>query len=438
VRKGFLSVVGSQLRNAAAAAPPVPYSSRAASGSNRASAGFFNRPTGMQAQMRAQGSNGTLFAITDRVITSYSQVEWHLYRKAKSGMKEDRREVTAHAALDLWNKPNPFMVGPQFRETTQQHEELTGEQWWVCSKHPASPMPLELWPVRPDRIRPVTDPVKYIIGYEYTGPDGEIVPLGLDEVIPQRRPNPLDPFRGLGPVQTILTDLDSSRYSREWNRQFFLNSAEPGGVLQVEKRLTDDEFNEVRNRWSEQHKGITGAHRVAILENGLTWVDRKYTNRDMQFTELLDASRETIREAFGFPKPLLGAVDDVNRANAEAAEVVFARWLIVPRLQRTKAILNHRLLPMFGTAATRLEFDYDTPVPEDLEAEAAQLTAKANAAGVLRDAGWAPDDILTTVGLPEMRYLGPPTAAAPTTPPADDPTFEDLAAQLLASAEQES
>lgn len=434
MRKGFLSVVGSSLRNATTAAPPIPYSSRSA-GSTGVSAGFFNRPTGMEAQMRAQGSNGTLFAITDRIITSYSQVEWRLYRKAKSGMKEDRREVTAHAALDLWNNPNPFMVGTQFRETTQQHEELTGEQWWICSKHPASPMPLELWPVRPDRIRPVTDPVKYIVGYEYIGPDDEVVPLGLDEVIPQRRPNPLDPFRGLGPVQTILTDLDSSRYSREWNRRFFINSAEPGGVLQVEKRLSDDEFNELRARWSEQHKGTTGAHRVAILENGLTWVDRSFSNRDMQFTELLAASRETIREAFGFPKPLLGATDDVNRANAEAAEVVFARWLIVPRLQRTKAILNHRLLPMFGTAATRLEFDYDTPVPDDLEAEAAQLTAKANAAGVLRDAGWAPDDILATVGLPEMRYIGAPAAPVPTEDSVEDDTFENLAARLVGEPE---
>jgi phage portal protein BeeE len=107
-------------------------------------------------------------------------------------------------------------------------------------------MPLEMWPVRPDRMRPVADPKKFCVGYEYVGPSGEVVPLGLDEVIFERRPNPLDPYRGLGPVQTILTDLDSSRFSREWNRQFFANSAEPGGILQVTKRLSDTEFNEAR------------------------------------------------------------------------------------------------------------------------------------------------------------------------------------------------
>jgi HK97 family phage portal protein len=431
MRKGFLAFAGSSFRNLA----PVPYTSPGQR--NGAMHGLFSRPSGMEAQMRAMGANGTLFAIVDRIITSYSQVEWHLYRKAASGKKEDRREVTLHAALDLLNKPNGFMTGPAFFEAAQQHEELTGEQWWVCSKVHASTMPLELWPVRPDRMRPVTDPEKFCVGYEYVGPSGEIVPLGLDEVIFQRRPNPLDPYRGMGPVQTVLTDLDASRFSREWNRNFFINSAEPGGLLTVEKRLSDEEFNELRARWSEQHKGVTGAHRVAILENGVTWVDRKYSMNDMQFVELAQQSRDTIREAFGFPKPMLGAVDDVNRANADAAEVVFARWLIVPRLRRTRAILNTVLLPMYGPGAKRLEFDYDNPVPDDVDAEAALLTARSAAAAVMRGAGWNPEDILKTVGLPPMRYEAPASVEAPSEPSMAPPaartatTWDDAVAGLV-------
>lgn len=390
------------LRNAAN--PPVPYALR---GPRYGITGQHSSPAGQTAQMRAQGQNGTLYAIVDRIITTYAQVEWHLYRTVPSGKREDRVEVTDHPALDLFRSPNDFMLGEAFRESVQQHEELTGEQWWVLVKNPLAKWPLEIWPVRPDRMRPVAHPTKYLTGYEYVGPSGEVIQLGLDEVIFQRRPNPLDPYRGLGPVQTILTDLDSSRFGREWNRTFFANSAEPGGILQVEKRLSDEEFDEARTRWAEQHRGVSAAHRVAILENGITWVDRKYSQKDMQFVELSQTSREIIREAFGFPKPALGATDDVNRANADAAEVFLARWLIVPRLRRTRAVWNHRILPMYGTAGQGLEFDYDSPVPEDAEAEAAQLTAKANAAKTLRDAGYDPGDILTTVGLPAMRHTAP-------------------------------
>ena len=410
MRQGFLSFVGSSLRNSA----PISY---APPGARRAYSGLLGTPTGMQAQMRAQGSSGVLFAIVDRIITSYSQVEWKLYRKARTGLEEDRVEVTRHAALDLINRPNSFMTGPSFRETAQQHEELTGEQWWVIARNPNATIPLELWPVRPDRMRPIPDPVDFISGYEYTGPSGEIIPLDLDEVIFLRRPNPLDPYRGLGPVQTVLTDLDSVRYGVEWNRNLFLNGAEPGGILQVEKRLSDDEFDEHTKRWNEQHKGVRNAGRVALLENGIQWIDRKYTARDMQFAELMQVGDEKIRTAFGFPKPMLGAVDDVNRANADAAEVVFARWLLVPRLERMKAALNTRLLPMYGATATGLEFDYCNPVPDDIDAEAALLTARSAAAAVMRDAGWNPEDILTTVGLPPMRYEAPAAPAAPSTVP---------------------
>jgi HK97 family phage portal protein len=365
------------------------------------------RPAGQEAQMRAQGSNSTLYAIVDRIITSYSQVEWHLYRTARSGRDEDRVEVTAHAALDLWNSPNKFMTGPTFRESGQQHEELTGEQWWVIARNEHfKQLPLEIWPVRPDRMDPIPDAEDFIVGFVYRGPNGEQVPLNVEDVIFQRRPNPIDPYRGMGVVQTILVDLDATRASAEWNRAFFLNSAEPGGVVEVERRLSDAEFNEFRDRWAEQHKGVSNAHRVGVLENGLKWVDRKYSMRDMQFTELRDVSREIIREAFGMPKPMLGSVDDVNRANAEAAGFVFAEWLIKPRLRRIKEILNRRLLPMYGATAQGLEFDFDDPAPENREADSNELTARTAAAAALVREGFDPAGVLSAVGLPDIAHTG--------------------------------
>lgn len=378
------------------AAPPVPFSSRAQS----YALGFGGRRDA-QAQMAAMASVGTLFSIVNRTSNATSQVEWKLWRKAKSGRDEDRIEVTSHAALDLWRKPNPFMPRQECVEVTQQHVDLTGEGWWVIGRHKASPIPLELWPVRPDRITPVPDPDTYLKGYVYTGPGGEQIPLELDQVIQLRMPNPLDPYRGMGPVQSILTDLDATKYSAEWNKNFFLNSAEPGGIIEVAEPLNDAEFDQLRDRWSEQHRGVANAHRVAILEHG-KWVDRKFTQRDMQFAELRSVSRDVIREAFGIPAFALGEVADVNRATAEASSTWFAEMLTVPRLERIKAALNFDLLPMFGRAAEGLEFDYENPVAEDRELAARELTAKATAARTLIEAGLSTEAVLSAVGLPEI------------------------------------
>lgn len=382
---------------------PVPFTPTRTAGMSWGGLGATSSRT---AQMAAMGSVGTLFAIVNRLSNATSQVDWRLYRKAKNGNPDERVEVTSHAALDLWNKPNAWMPRQEFVEATEQHIELTGEGWWVIYRSPRAPMPLEMWPVRPDRMEPVPSATGFVAGYVYTGPAGEKIPLGVDEVIFLRMPNPLDPYRGMGPVQSILTDLDATRYSAEWNRNFFLNSAEPGGLIQVDRRLSDPEFDELRMRWNEQHRGVAAAHRVAILEQG-TWVDRKYSQRDMQFAELRTVSRDVIREAFGIPGFAIGELTDVNRATADASALWFATYLTVPRLERIKAALNHDLLPMFGATAEGLEFDYDSPIPDDEEAENAELTAKSNAAAVLVEAGWQPDAVLSTVGLPAMPFTGP-------------------------------
>jgi hypothetical protein len=239
----------------------------------------------------------------------------------------------------------------------------------------------------------------------YTGPDGTEIALRVEDVIQIRMPNPLDPYRGMGPVQSVLTEIDASRYSAEWNRNFFMNSAEPGGIIEVPNGLGDTEFDQLRERWNEQHKGVANAHRVAILEHG-KWVDRKLTQRDMQFAELRSVSRDVIREAFGAPAFVLGEVGDVNRATAEAAKVLFAEQLTVPRLERFKQALNNDLLPLYGKDAARLlEFDYDDPVPPDAAARNAEMKAKAETAKLYVDMGFAHTSVAEALGLPEMEVV---------------------------------
>ncbi len=376
-------------------------------------------PNTAETQLRAYGTVGTLFSIVHRISESTSQVGWHLYRTSSDRRvryegEETRTEVTRHAALDLWNRPNPWETRQSFLEITQKHLDLTGEAWWVIATDPRVPtLPLELWTVRPDRIAPVPHRTRFIDGYVYTGPDGEQVPLDTSEVIQIKYPNPLDPYRGLGPVQAILVDLDAVRYSAEWNRNFFLNSAEPGGIIEVPERLDDDEFKEMTQRWREQHQGVAAAHRVAVLEKA-TWKDRSISQRDMQFVQLRGVSREVIREAFGIHGHVLGLSEDVNKANAEAGATSFGKYLVRPRLCRVKEAVNSRLLPMYGTTSQDLELDHGNPEPPDRESDDRERTSKADAFKTLVDAGVDPDDAAGVVGLPSLRMR--PTA--PTPPPA--------------------
>lgn len=361
----------------------------------------------MKRGMEQYGEVGTLFGVVSRLSESCGMVDWRLYRKATDGRRvyrevEQRREVTKHAAIDLLDHPNSLMSTVEFVETIVQHYDTAGEFVIVLAWGPIRAAgPLEMWPVRPDRIRVVTDESSNLVGYMYVSPDGERVPLTLDQVVHVRRPNPLDPYRGLSPVQAISVKLDSNRLASEYNRNFFLNSAEPGGIIEIEDRLDDDEFRELVQRWREQHQGVANAHRVAVLEQG-KWVDRKYSMRDMMFPELGEMSRADILEAFGYPKAMTGAVEDVNKASADAQERMFGRYLIRPRLCKVQEALN-AILGLFGSTARGLEWDYEDPVPEDREADSNDRITKAQALKLIVEAGADWDDALEVVGLPQMK-----------------------------------
>jgi HK97 family phage portal protein len=398
-----LSGVLAPVRNAA----PVPYTSA----SGLPGYGSMLARGSMRAQMEAMGGVSTLFAVVSAITEAVIKPEWMLDRVSVNqsrvyGPVEPRRTpIVKHAALDLWNRPNDFYSRHDLLETSTQHLKLTGEAWWVLVADPRAPkLPIEMWPVRPDRMTPVPHPTEFISGYVYTAPDGEKVPLELDQVIQIKTPNPLDPYRGMGPVQALLADLDSARFSAEWNRRFFLNDATPGGVIEFDDNLGDAEFQRFLARWREQHQGVRNANRVALLEKA-HWKDRQFNMRDMQFAELRGLSRDIIREAFRVHKAILGQSDDVNRANAEAADYQLAAWVVDPTLARFAGALNARLLPLFGTPVVT-EFCYESPVPEDEKTEAEELTSRANAFKTLTEAGVHPDDAAAVVGLPPMRGQG--------------------------------
>lgn len=371
-----------------------------------------------EAQLAAMGSVGTIFAIVDKSASATSMVHWDLLRHTSSDPDTEPTRLTSHAALDILNRPNPHMTGQHLFEVTQQHMDLVGEGFWIVVRGKRVKMPLELWPVRPDRMIPVPSATDFIAGWIYCGPDGEKIPLDVEDVIFFHRPDPLNFYRGMGPVQALLTDLDAERYSAEWNRNFFINSAEPGGLVVYDKRLDDDEFKEVTTRWREQHKGVANAHRVAVLEQGAKWVERKFSMRDMQFAELRRVSREIILEAFGFSKTMLGQTEDVNRATAEAAEYVFSKWHLVPRLERLKGGIDNKLLPLYNEQQ-RLEFQYENPVPDDEEKENARRDSQVEAVVKLVAAGYDPAGALEMVGLPEVDWLGHPDAAGAGSPQGD-------------------
>lgn len=400
-----MSVLGNLVRPRGASAAPVSFAGRVPGIMSA-----FQGRNDPKRQMELMTRNGTLFSTVSLLSNSVAQVNWRLFRhsdgRGRISSPDPRREVTSHAALDLWAKPNDFMYRQLFVESFQQHLELTGKAFWIIDPSPAGP--LSMWPVMPDRMVAVPDPRMFLAGWVYLGPNGEQIPFQRDEVVWLRSPNPLDPYDGLGAVEPMMADIESAHFISDWNRNFFKNSAQPGGFVTFPERLSDEQFEELTERWAEQHQGVHRAHRVAFLESGAQWQPGGYSMKDMQFAELRQDTRNITYEGFGVSKGMLGIVDDVNRASIEGSEYIYAKYRAVPRLERIKGALNNQFLPLFGATGGGVEFDYDNPVPADWQADAATLREQSKAVLELVEAGFDPTDVLKSVGMPDMKFVGPP------------------------------
>jgi len=399
----FVSTLSRGARRQIENSSPVPLAQR-----TRPTSMFGYRPNDqMLTYLEVYANDPVVRPVVARLTQAVSETSWHHYTKSSTGEEQDRTEITSSALLDLLAKPNSFQGFDEIMARGQQHWELTGETNIILGFQKGFKYPIDMWVLRPDRITPVPDPYEFLVGWLYKAPgDGEDIPINVGELMRMVDPDPTDPYRGQGAVQAMLRDIDASRFTKEWQANFFLNSAQPGGLVEMPLRLGDDEWVEFQQRWAQAHQGVSKAHRVAMLEQGAKWVPNSFSLKDLQMAELDSLGRDKTLAAFGMPKSMIGVVEDVNRANAEAGEYVFARWMTRPRLVKWRAMLNRQLLPYFDPRGVT-ELDFADPVPDNSEANIAELNTKAGVLVELVAAGFDSAEVLEFIDWPELKYTKP-------------------------------
>lgn len=391
---------------------PVPYTDQARPWYSPSSWG---RGSGTAAQLGAMEASATVFSVVSRCATAVAKETWHLHR-VRPGATCDECEcpgvvrVEKHPALTVLATPNEFYTTQEYFESGQQHVDLTGEGWTIVSR--IGTVPSELWVARPDRMVVVTSPTDFLTGYLYCTPDGREMPIRKEDVLSIRMPHPKDPYRGLGPVQSIMPQVAGGAHSSEWNANFYRNGARPGGIVKLSRRLPPREFDRLVERWNANHLGVANANRTAFLEEG-DWVDVKPLSiADMQFVETANLNRDTILLAFGASKFDVGVLEDVNRAASQAAKDDFGGRMTTPRLDRWRGMLNNDYLPLFGRDGLGdnrvYSFVYSNPISRDQEQERADKSTAADVYAKLVGAGVHPDDAAQVAGLPPMRRAAAP------------------------------
>lgn len=380
--------------------PPIPFT-----GVGGVNAMWGRKADPTERQLDLTTVESTLYSVLDLISGDVGGVAWDLYRGMRTAdmcPPESAKPLTEnqHLAVKLWNQPNDFMTGDHMRTVAAWHYDSVGEGWIVC-QYNAMGVPESFWPVRPDRMKPSTDAKKYLVGYVYTGPGGERVPLELNEVLRITRPHPLDPHRGIGPLPSLMLPLTTSLTAQQWIDAFYRNDATPGGMIELgqDEVLDDDDYKTLLMRWNEQHRGVNRAHRVGILEIG-QFKQTPVNFKDLQVTEMRHLTRDQVLEAYRIHKHMIGASDDVNRANAVAADDTYARRVLQRRVKAWHGFANGDYLRCFGTTGRGVVWCPENVIPEDEEAENAERDSVAAAFKSYVDAGVPIEQVAAMLDLP--------------------------------------
>jgi phage portal protein BeeE len=368
---------------------------------NASNAGAFMDMLGVfQSNPPARGTTETLKsystmpwlrAVVDKISSSIATTVWRVFVKVKvnddgtrnpipyrqlSQMTFENRkaeilrlraigeliEIEDHPIIDALYAAGPSFTGYTSRELTQKWIDLVGEAFWIKERGTGG-VPTNFIPITPGWVTNTPNKAKKF--FEIQPPGGakpqEIRP---EDMIWFYHPNPADPYgRGSGMGVTLADELETDEYAAKFMKQFFYNSARPDFLISSNE-LKKEDTDRLEKRWYDKLRGFRRSFLPFFMNRK---VEVHTLGTDYSHLEMLGLrkhQRDAVIQIFGVPPEVLGIVEASNRATSEVAEYLYARWVLIPRLEFMRQTLQHGLVPDYDD---KLILDYDSPVAQDKE-----------------------------------------------------------------------
>lgn len=282
------------------------------------------------------------------------------------GGSETRRPVPAdHPWQKRINFPNNTMNSNSFTEALVGYILLDGEVFIVPYPPGTSDTdpPGALFVIRKRFMTPEKNQAGQLVSWAYnpyfdasdTQLKNQTFHFLSDEVAHVKLWNPYDQMRGLSPLEAGGISLLSDYRALQYNDQFFQEGAVPGGMLSTDQKLSNRTFHRIRDQFDEHHKGLGSAHKVAVLEQGLSYTQAGLSHKDMEFLELRKYSRDTIMQIFGMKSSIISIGGESNANIGEMQRKEWWQSTNLPLIRMIQSALNRAFFK--DASGVLLEYD---------------------------------------------------------------------------------
>ena len=283
----------------------------------------------------------SVYACVKVISETVASLPLKLHKRKENG---DTEKAGHHPLFCLLaDTPNNEMTAFTFREMLMTNLLLWGNAYALIRRNRRGEI-VELYPLKSKNMTVIRDPTSGAVQYQYTA-DSESPAETRTYRARQILHIPafsFDGVVGVSPISYAREAMGLSLATEEFGARWFGNGARPGGVLEHPGTVKDPE--KLRESWNAVYKGTRNSHKIAVLEEGLSYKSVGMSPEDSQFLQTRQFQINEICRIFRVPPHMIGDLTRSTFSNIEHQSIDFVVHTIRPWLVRWEQAIKRALL----------------------------------------------------------------------------------------------
>ena len=266
--------------------------------------------------------------------------------------------------------PNPDMTGFILRETMMSHILLWGNAYCQLLRDGGGRV-VAIYPLLPGKMD-VNRNEQGELYYTYWKDADEPRPNQKSGGVILRKEDVLhvpgmsyDGMVGYSPIALAKNAVGMAIATEEYGAGFFANNANPGGILEHPGTLNNQD--KIRQSWETLYKGSSKSHRLAVLEEGMTFKQVSIPPEQAQFLQTRKYQLNEIARIFRVPPHMIGDLEKSSFSNIEQQSLEFVKYTVEPWVVRLEQAMCKSLLSTSEQDNYFIKFNLDGLLRGDYE-----------------------------------------------------------------------
>ncbi len=371
-------------------------------------------------------ANSAVYACLNALCMAYPEAPIRIFRLSKS----DKEPLPNHPLQRLLDRPNPFMPPSHLWYLIQWAKHVDGNAYLrkVRAGDRTAGNVVELWPISPLLVDPISSGGEFISAYRYRYAPGKFEDIPVENILHFKHgTDDRDTRKGCSPLKRLVRECSTDDEASKFSDSLLRNYAVPGMVITLpadSPPLSREEREELAEAVAARYGGA-GRGKVGVLSSGADMKPVGLSPDQMNLEALHRVPEERISAVLRVPAIVAGLGAGLDRAtysNASEAWQQFTEKTILPLYSFDDETLNLSLLPDFESRPN-VKVLHDITDMRALQEDENAKYERLNKAVL---AGWiTPDEARADVGLPPMPEPTPQETPVAGQQPADQPPADN-------------